>query len=65
MLTEDEEENEMLDDLDYMYTLYRKMLDNKQTSITQLNTVIRALKAVHRYYRNNDDDDKIIIEDNE
>lgn len=66
MLSEDELEKDMLEDLDYMYQVYRKMLAKGQTNITQLNVVIRALKAVHRYYRSDDSDEfKIVNEDNE
>jgi hypothetical protein len=66
MLSEDELEKDMLEDLDYMYQVYRQMLNKGQTNITQLNTVIRALKAVHRYFRKDDSDEfKIVNEDNE
>lgn len=56
----------MLDDIDYLYKNYRDMLSQGKTNVTALNTVIRALKAVHRYYRiSGDDDDKLMNEENE
>ncbi len=64
MLSEDEQEQEMLDDIDYLYKNYRDMLSKGKTNTTALNTVIRALKAVHRYYRISDDDDKLMNEEN-
>ncbi len=48
--SEEEMEREMLDDLDYLYQVYRKHLEAGNTSVRAMNTVIRALKAVHAYY---------------
>mgnify|MGYP006325308117 CR=1 FL=1 len=62
MLSEDEQE--MLDDVDYLYKHYRDLLSQGKTNVTALNTVIRALKAVHRYYRISEDDDKLMNEEN-
>lgn len=50
ILSDDEMENEMLDDLDYLYQAYKIELQKKKSPIKTLNTLIRALKHVHRYY---------------
>jgi len=47
---ESEDEKDMLDDLDFIYNSYRTMLSSGKTSITSLNTVIRTLKEVHKYF---------------
>jgi hypothetical protein len=50
MITEENMESEMLNDLDYIYQIYRKLLEERKTNVRQLNTLIRALKHVHHYY---------------
>lgn len=66
MITEDELENDMIDDLDYIYQAYLSLLKQKKTNVKQLNTLIRALKHVHRYYsfdKNDSDDIQELKED--
>lgn len=54
MKSEEEEEKEMLQDLDYIYSSYRELLTQGTSSVTNLNTLIRALKHVHRYFNQSD-----------
>jgi hypothetical protein len=61
MLSEEEQEAEMLDDLDSFWNTYRDMLQKGQTNVVALNTLIRGLKAVHRYYKG--DDTKLVDEE--
>jgi len=59
MKSEDELEKEMLDDLDFIYNSYKSMVSTGKTSITSLNTVIRTLKEVHKYFSlDSEDEDK-------
>jgi hypothetical protein len=49
----------MLEDLDFVYRHYREMLSSGRSSVSALNTVIRALKATHRYFAGDSMDHKI------
>lgn len=63
MKSEEEEEKEMLQNLDYIYNSYRDLLDQGNSTVTNLNTLIRALKHVHRYF--NQDNNNLKKEENE
>ena len=64
-LSEDELENEMLEDLDYLYQLYRKELEKKKSSVKSLNILIRALKHAHKYYSTDEETNQEIKPENE
>lgn len=64
MKSEDELEKEMLEDLYYLYQMYRKQLDSGTSSVKSLNTLIRALKHIHRYYSGEDLEKNNIAEEN-
>ena len=65
MLSEEEQEKEMLDDIDFFWKIYRDMLHSGKTNVTSLNTLIRALKAAHRYYKGDLDDKRMVEEEND
>jgi hypothetical protein len=49
-MSEEELEKSMLEDLDFVYKFHRRLLDSGKSKINSLNTLIRALKEVHKYY---------------
>lgn len=55
--SEEEIEQGMLEDLDFLYKFHRGLLESGRSKINSLNTLIRALKEVHKYY-NYDPKDK-------
>jgi len=55
--SEEEMEQSMLEDLDFLYKFHRALLESGKSKINSLNILIRALKEVHKYY-NYDPKDK-------
>lgn len=52
---------ELINDIDYIYNSYKVMLSEGKSSLNQLNTLIRALKEAHKYFnygKNNQEESK-------
>jgi hypothetical protein len=47
-------EKELLEDLDYVYKIYKDSLCSGKTNLISLNTLIRVSKLVHRFYNNDE-----------